>query len=349
MKGLATKAAVQTVLVTLVGGVIALAVAGPVLGNIEEGFGILGEMTADSSGINVSDKATFSQASLYVYQRASNDGCFDPDSNSGSYKSPTVPEQIDGDLTPPEGINREGYPALQDTFLTSEPSCIATDDPEGNDMEGTYSRVNFVIDETRNGPIVLGQGNTWIDDRIRGARDVGFYEATQEECSQNVMETAINTGAAGVVIGGQSSGLLGASVLGGAGFVAGAGASLVKDARFVGVGRDYIVFFRDDVDNDRTDAWLTDSDKITDDRIYCYAFTEQVSNADFQDAELLESPLDSATEDFSNTNVRLCPGDRGYIQMNKQKPHNDGEAGEDWGGNAHNFPFIQVTHSGGSC
>jgi hypothetical protein len=32
--------------------------------------------------------------------------------------------------------------------------------------------------------------------------------------------------------------------------------------------------------------------------------------------------------------------------MNKREPQNDGEAGEGWGGNAHNFPFIQITEAG---
>jgi hypothetical protein len=342
-KGLAIDTAYELVLVILVGGIVAVALGGPIMDQMEQGFGLLGEMNTGGNRINVSNRATLSQATLYVYQRASNDGCFDPDSSSSSYDSPTVPEQVDGDLTPPEGIDEAGYPALQDTYLTSEPPCTATQDPEGRDMEGTYSRVNFVIDETRSDPIVVGGGNEWMDDKAQGAVRGSIYDRTKAQCSKDVLDAAVNGGATGMVIGATASGgnpiiTLGTTTLG----MAGATISEAASAGYIGTNNNFLVYFPESISDTRSDSWLSDADEQDfSERIYCYGLD---SNIDLKGGSLVSSPLDQTyNHDFGNdVIIKLCPGDRGYIQMNKQSPQNKGEAGEDWG-SAHNFLFMEVT------
>lgn len=321
------------------------------LGQIEDGFNVLGDMTT-STTLNISDKATFSDAAMYVYDRASNDGCKSKDETN---KMPTVPAQINPDEDLSSQMNGEtnrpdeGYPDLQGTFLGQEPPCIATDDATGADMEGKASRVEFVIDETRNSAITLGNGNEWIDRRILAARQESIYDATAEQCNQDIFGTATNAGAMGATMGAATGNPMVAAASGAGGFVVGATGSAIASSRFIGTGDGFVVYFQAEADDSRTSAWLADSSaEDFSDRIYCYAFMDQL-NAPWSDYNLYSSPLDQASSDFGNFNIKLCPGDRGYIQMNKQRPQNDGEAGEKWG-NAHNFPFIQITESGSaSC
>lgn len=59
--------------------------------------------------------------------------------------------------------------------------------------------------------------------------------------------------------------------------------------------------------------------------------------------------LNNNGEDF--TEVKLCKGDKGYIQVNKKKPFKDAET-EDTGENLGDTPlfgYIQITESSGSC
>ncbi|WP_229112156.1 hypothetical protein [Halapricum desulfuricans] len=223
---------------------------------------------------------------------------------------------------------------------------MATDEAEGADQEGTLSRVEFVIDETE-GPIVLKKGGqTWIEQRMRGARQKGFYEATQEECSRDIFGNGANAAAMGAALAYQSTGnpYLTAGAAAG-GFIIAGSAEAIAGERFVGAGNRYLIFFKDDVSDSRTSAWLSNTDaEDFSDRIYCYAFLDEL-NFPWSDYQLHSSPLDQTQQDFNdNYEIKLCPGDRGYIQMNKMKPQNDGEAGEKWG-NAHNFPFIHVTQT----
>jgi hypothetical protein len=84
------------------------------------------------------------------------------------------------------------------------------------------------------------------------------------------------------------------------------------------------------------------------DSIYCYAVSDQILGMNLKDAEFLRSPI---YQTFSNefggdVSVELCPGTRGYIQVNKEKPQNDGEAGENIWGWANKYPFVQITEMG---
>lgn len=344
-KGVAISSALQLVLVVLVGGTLMGVVAGPMMGQIDEGFSVLGEMTT-STTLNISDKRTFSHASLYVYHRASNDGC--ADSDDPHTKRPTVPLQIEGELSGPD-IPDSGYPGLKGTFLGEEPPCVATDDAMGNDQEGKLSRVQFVVDPTLDNPIVLGDGNEWIDKKVRGARQVNYYDATREQCSRDFVESAIDGGSYGMVLGAVGSGgnpiITGTSTA--LGVVTGVGAEAITGNRFVGMGNKFVVYYPNEADDSRSDSWLKDASHDFSDRIYCFALKDQFASADWSDGDLLRDPLYKSYEDDFGGDVRikLCPGDRGYIQMNKMKPQNDGEAGEKWG-NAHNFPFIHVTEKG---
>ncbi|WP_229112154.1 hypothetical protein [Halapricum desulfuricans] len=314
-------------------------VAGPMMGQIEDGFSVLGEMTT-STTLNISDEATFSAAADYVYHRASNDGCRDPDET--------------GKTTVQDRINEGKYDALEDTFLTSQPPCVATDDPQGGDQEGKLSRVEFVIDETSEGITLNTSGQLWIEKnrRIMGVRDAGFYDATREQCSRDVWENGLQAGGHAAVMGAAvSSGNLAVTVAsGGVGFFTGAATSAIAGERFVGNKDKYIIYVNDGEASEISDDILDDSTGFGN-SIYCYAVTDQLTGFSLSGddgVQFLASPLKQTydNEFGGKVDVKLCPGTRGYIQVNKEKPQNDGEAGESIWGWAQKYPFIQITEMG---
>lgn len=272
--------------------------------------------------VEVDNVATLSNASMFVRQRAGNDGC--AESNGKSWN--TVKQQNE------EG----GYPALADSYMGQYPSCSGTSSTlvrgvdgavleEGQDMEGIYSRVRFEVTEpvvirtsevedpdAEEGEAVI-DGNTWLEERIVGVSKHSLVETTMtgEECD-----------------------------------------NLDPGSRFLGMGDHFVVYFVPDEASEegayRADKFMQEYADYLNDRAYCHPDGESYSWGAITISELDQHPVISQTRRLGNKIV-LCPGDRGYIQMNKAKPQSQDESGESiWSGSAANMPYIQITNLGTS-
>ena len=271
--------------------------------------------------VEVEDGETLSQAAKFVRQRAGNDGC--KEENSDVYGFNTVPQQNDNG----------GYPALSDSYLGQKPNCFGTASTlargdgvvdsaksaiyeEGQDMEGIYSRVRFEVTE----PIAIttseesNGSNTWLENRIVGASRQGFTEniLNHQEC-RNL---------------GDSEHL----------------------SAYLGMGDHFVMYFQPDEASEephRADKWMQEFADRLKDRAYCHPEGELYEVQQITISELDQHPVISATRRLENKIV-LCPGDRGYIQMNKETPVSRGEVGESWLTMAGNYPHIQIENLGTS-
>ncbi|MFC4359244.1 hypothetical protein ACFO0N_14960 [Halobium salinum] len=284
-----------------------------------------------------------SDLALYVYHRASNDGCAEgPYKKSLGLKGPTVWKQNNNKIkkwrngvpqTANDGEGQAGYPGLKGSYLTQYPKCYGAEDTGirvtegsatgklGQDMEGIYSREYFEIkgkkkvvliagNEQSSGSQITGskpskdRGDTWLEKNFILASKTSFKTRT---------------------------------------------ASCQSDEKFHGTRQNFALYFNGDVPDNRAGVWMSDSPKkggIGDKQPYCGDKTKKKPHVDPFLAGSTDKPA----------SVILCPGDKGYIQMNKGKdPTNDGEAGETVGssieesGEAAKYGFIQITELGKNC
>jgi hypothetical protein len=267
--------------------------------------------------VEVDNVQTLSNASQFVRHRAGNDGCAE-----------------DGMVA--QQNENGGYPALADSYMGQYPSCSGTSSTlvrgvdgavleEGQDMEGIYSRVRFEVTE----PVVIRtsevedpdaeegeavtDGNTWLEERLVGVSKHSLVETTMsgEECD-----------------------------------------NLDSGSRFLGMGDHFVVYFVPDEASEegayRADKYMQEYADYLNNRAYCHPDGEDYSWGAITISELDQHPVISQTRRLGNKIV-LCPGDRGYVQMNKAKPQSQDESGESiWSGSAANMPYIQVTNLGTS-
>lgn len=322
---------------------------------LSTGFDNLGKNTDYTVDIDESGQAgrkKLSQTAKYVRQRAGNDGCGEDNGKSWN----TVKQQN----------NAGGYPALSDTFLGRRPECLAGKSGGmrglkgmamslGKDQEGIYSRVGFEVNEE----ITLNsRHNTWLENRLRGALKGSVQDNTVSSCETDALGAVLRDATGGAVVGGGTGALTGnpVAIAGGAavGFIgAGAGSAanqLINNPGFVGTGDKFVVFVNTDNPeemDDRVNKWLEDAENYNyGKRVYCYGGGGDISG--IKSTSLSKSPLVKVYRDYYNEDfeITLCPGDMGYIQMNKGKPQNNGEAGEELSGNAKNFPHIVINRKG---
>lgn len=205
-------------------------------------------------------------------------------------------------------IDDGGYPGLEDTRLTDEPSCIGGeasafrggigltdfvpvigDDPEDNHMAGTLSREDFRIG-----------GDPEIDGPIRFSEveeDMWLEEGNIGGVSYEAFENAIEPG-------------LGSDEYRG------------SDSRFM-------VFFQDpEVGANRANTDMTE-----------FGYNERI----WPDEDSRENSNGVPRNEF-NHEVDLCPGDEGYIQLNRDTPYNTGLADESYS-DRNSFPIIVIEDS----
>lgn len=116
--------------------------------------------------------------------------------------------------------------------------------------------------------------------------------------------------------------------------------------RHVGTGDHYVIFFNNhDAEDDRVQNWIDESEGF-EDRIYCEFFDTQRSSFGPNNEGLVQSLLAQEQDDEGDQYLQLCEGDEGYIQMNRNHPFNDGEAGRSVTGGSRAFPFIVLTTTG---
>lgn len=335
---------------------------------LEEGFTNMGESTDYRIDLNAENedeaKEKLSQAALFVRQRAGNQGCAE-DAEAGSYKS--VPKYVEED---------GGYEALEDTYIGRSPTCESTTSTltrgakggikdMGSDQEGIYSRVAFKVtgDSNEDHDINLHTGDpeTWLEGEeteagITAIKKGSLESSTQESCNLDILESAVEGAAYGAAIGAAPANPV--TITGGAkiGFVTGAVEETITGARFVGTGNRWVIFVRPEEMDDRVNKWVDNAQNGGnsygyENRLYCHSRTDSVDWGNlFDEGPMVRSPLRGAYNNHYNQQVemKLCPGDEGYIQMNKGKPQNDAEAGEDWLSGASKYPYIEITEKG-SC
>lgn len=337
---------------------------------LEEGFDSMGESTDYVIDLNAKNedeaKTKLSQAALFVRQRAGNRGCKE-DADEGAYKS--VPKYLSD--------NPDGYEALQDTYIGAHPTCTASTSTLargiqggmqelGQDQEGIYSRVAFRVtgdSENDDHEINLDSGDpeTWLEGHDTGAgitaiKDGSLESSTQGSCSQDILGAAVEGAGYGAAIGAAGGPV---SITGGAkiGFVVGGSYEAINGARFVGTGNRWVIFVRPDNMDNRVNKWVGNAQNGGNsygyqNRLYCHARTDSVDWSNFFDGgPVVRSPLRGAYRNHYNQNVEmtLCPGDEGYIQMNKGSPQNDAEAGADILSGAEKYPYIEITEKGSDC
>lgn len=116
--------------------------------------------------------------------------------------------------------------------------------------------------------------------------------------------------------------------------------------RHVGTGDHYVVFFNnhDVSDDDRVYNWIDETDGFAD-RIYCEFYDTNRFSIDETHEGVIQSML-AEEQNLDQQYLQLCEGDTGYIQMNREEPFNDGEAGRSITGASRSFPFIVMTNTG---
>ncbi len=298
--------------------VIALITQGNLGEAIQTGFEMSkkdSDKTIDIEGDQEKMQRMLSQAAMFAYHRASNDGC-----KEGG-KKPTVPDQNKGSNPTTAGSKPgpdKGYPALADTYLGTEPPCVGGGSTlisgglsgyvqqEGYDMEGIYSRVAFeitgdrpVILQTRGTPDTNPEKNTWLEYNLIGAGKGQFEEHINKD----------------------SCGLL--------------------FSNYLGTHDNYMMFFPDDA-SDRT-VWINDEYNL-DRGLYCVNAWSGISGSAPKYAPYASTAVPGIMFN-KDTIVKLCPGDKGYIQVNKGGPLNEGEAGENIIGQDTTYPYIQITET----
>lgn len=368
-KGIATGTIMKLVLALMTASLfIGAGTVGSLGTALEEGFTNMGESTdyrIDLDAENEDEaKEKLSQAALFVRQRAGNQGCAE-DAHKGSYKS--VPKYVEED---------GGYKALEDTYIGRYPTCESSTSTLsrgikggikdlGSDQEGIYSRVAFKVtgDSNEDHDINLDTGDpeTWLEGEdteagITAIKKGSLESSTQESCNLDILESAVEGAAYGAAIGAAPANPV--TITGGAkiGFVTGAVEETITGARFVGTGNRWVIFVRPEEMDDRVNKWVDNAQNGGnsygyENRLYCHSRTDSVDWSNlFDGGPLVRSPLRGAYNNHYNQQVemKLCPGDEGYIQMNKGRPQNDAEAGEDWLSGASKYPYIEITEKG-SC
>jgi hypothetical protein len=273
-----------------------------------------------------SAKKVFSDGALYLYHRASNDGCKGADdSGNPQGKSPTVYRQNNGLISSQDkGLpDTDGYPGLEGSFLTRYPECAGRSSTAvrgtiknsaqdmGNDMEGIFSRLDFKIQSEE--PIVLDTDNpdTWLEWHIFAAGQGYWKQRIANKCGSHLKNTWDPS----------------------------------SEAWFGGTGNVFVIFYPSSDSDDRLVSGQWIREKGLTERLYC----TQQWGGDF--IMLEDAPL-SDKFDVGNHKLKLCPGAEGYIQMNKGVenvvdggPNNELEAAEDLG-TASNYPYIQIEKLG---
>ncbi|MFB6190388.1 MAG: hypothetical protein ABEJ91_02340 [Candidatus Nanohaloarchaea archaeon] len=277
--------------------------------------------------IDIEGEHRLSDAALFVYHRASNDGC----EKNGA--GPTVPEQNRGEISNPDkGLTGEdwlpssfsydgGYPALTDTYLGLKPSCnsgvttplgtgwgdaISPVASSGGDMEGDYSRVSFEV--KKKVTLNARSPDTWLEDHLIGVgRGGSFYSKVASSCQAYGDDLLVG-----------------------------------YEWAYEDVNNNYVLIFKPDVPDSRANDWIGN-------RLSGPLYCDGCASLGW---DCLVAPVEKKFPE-NHFKVTLCPGDRGYIQMNKGKKHsgkgplNRGEAIEQstslFTGGEGAYPFIQIS------
>ena len=302
---------VLTAAVLFFGLIVTIYTESPLRDLIDEGADTVGDSTGHV--IEVEDRDTFSDLAMLSIHRASYRGCKgvgeeNPD-NPGIVKRQIDGEQLGIDIKDSwyqdHGEDGWGYPYLSGTYLGQEPGCAGADDTLMKDISPglqTGQDMEGVFSRER---FRVPDDTKKI--KLNAENPDTWIEDKIVAASRNPYRQDARCDEGGV--NGVSS----------RGFLSGgeqAGQALQSDdPRFT-------IHFRPEVDDDRA-RWMYDDVLERDSGMYC------------------SSGVDSILKEKLKPRGRyyLCPGDEGFIQVNKGEPLNDGESG-----NLELFPHIEITN-----
>lgn len=319
------------------GGFLAAIMLGPLMAAAESGQDELGNTLNQNRTLNIEKEETMASAAHYVRDRAY--GC---DGVRNKYGT------------------EEGYSGLAGTPYTKYPPCVDSIEASnigffqglaggyslsdlpgsdhagtlfdrldgGQDMEARHGRIYFTIQE----PIELTTYQSNYDD-TESDYDFHLITISEETPYRNLISSC-------------SSELVDASD-GTQGFMLTFDGTRDADAgdRIQLVGSSKGTIDDSDVQDEIGNRWLVGSDP------YCHE--KAIVDPYLDHGQILE--YYNGNEGY--VEAKLCPGDRGYIQVNKNQPGNFGEAdseieekgavGAVYGSSI--FPYIQMTHTVDDC
>lgn len=299
----------EILLTVLVAAVISGALFGPLGSQIGEGFQEAEQFTDITTEITVSNSETLGEAAQYSFWRAW--GC--------------------------DKVQGESFPGLKSTNLTEDGQmpCAGAGGTiaagaqnlwtnTGNDMEGKYSRINFVVNET----IILETGNAFGPD----GKDAVLLGASTGDGDRTGYSDWVKGGCLGYRY---------------------VNPSWIGNWDYGPPYSFYSVFFKNGGGSDRitrhssqdTQA-MTFEDMINDGKfsngLYCDPITGE-RLAGLQEEVGFTGSDASTTRGEQYLTIKLCPGDKGYVEARKGNPTNPGEA---TGNNL--YGMIQITQMNGS-
>ena len=320
----------EIILTVLVAAVISGAMFGPLGSRIGEGFQEAEQFTDLTTQVTVSDSETLGDLAQYSFYRAWN--CDKVEETT--FKGLTSTNITDTGQLPCAGAGGTTASSVQNLYSNT-----------GNDMEGKYSRVNFVVNET----VTLKTGQGFGPDDGKSAVLLG-------------VSTGEGTGKAGY-----------------SDYVRGS-----CSAYDPGVWRDWggsweekgppysfqTLFFKNGGGTDRivkhgNGATIEDiySDRDKPKGLYCLPLptqgsrlTKPVPETGFPDysESLVTQSSSGVNYDSTGGNsveVKLCPGDKGYVETRKGYPTSTGESTGNIGSTNNNnlYGMIQITQMNSSC
>lgn len=317
----------------LVLGVVATSItSGPIGDAITQGLTQTEDYTDFTTEIDASNedeaKETFSDLAMFVRDRAV--GCEEVEDRING-----VPI---GDDDPRPNADEEGYPGLEDTRLGTEPVCVGGSasvirdqlawlptrgwfggGPEDNYMPGSLSREYFEVTGDEGESI-------YFQDR----RD--FNQESEDDYNEN--RYFLENNIAGVSSQPWENHIYTENIEINAPID-------VQQDYYKGSGRNFVVFFEDpEVGSNRTNELIEDWDNADyEDRVWRNSYS---ANPLEEDNPLWQSGDDDYIR-YHPTDVSLCPGDKGFIQMNRGTPMNTGLSDET--GAENYYPLIVIEES----
>ncbi|MFB6199326.1 MAG: hypothetical protein ABEJ83_00480 [Candidatus Nanohaloarchaea archaeon] len=303
----------EILLTVLVAAVISGAMFGPLGAKVGQGFKEAEKFTDVTTTVTVDDKETLGDLSQYVFWRAW--GC--------------------------DKVSSETFEGLSDTSLGSNPPCAGAGGTlvsdinnlyanTGNDMEGKFSRVNFVINDTITLKTGLGFGTDGKSATLLGVSTgdrvgkSGYSDWIWSGCTKYQPGVNDDWGNSWESKGPPYS--------------------------------FYTLFFKNGGGSERIQK--IGSGKTIEDRYDDNGYNDPIYCDEWNDGPWLTKPSSNTgnPKDHEDTGgnyvkVKLCPGDKGYIETRKGYPNIAGEYGRRTAtvNNGNLYGMIQITSMNQSC
>lgn len=318
MKGSLEMSMGRFLFVIMAGVVVIRVMTGPVGGEINQGLDNAERLAGSSGKISVENAEMLADLARYSRDRAQ--GC--------------------------DKVKESTYEHLSDTDYTKNPPCaglpgtpaanlgnVLPGQDTGDDMEGQWSRIDFNITE----PVILKSGERYGSGPE--SEQFRFLEVSKQGYGEYISKNNCQTIT---------------------GFT----------AKWLGTDRSFNIFFKADADMNVRTSVRGDGKRMWElqgsgpSYIYCPATDTDTCSGSACTPTRSPRIMVSKQEGYPSyknvwengkVRVKLCPGDEGYVQVNKGSPlQGAGEPGEPWIGDANYYPHLVITEvksrdSSGNC